>query len=178
MQTADAAVPAACSQKSSESSVEYGCGTKGLCAETALLRARAWRWSSSRSRSYSWSRSRCWSDSRCWCRCARHGWLAIEKHILLLNVIDGHPSVRPCSAVTGGYRDLVVVVAPAYIARFRLRWQRTDYVGERHVRQPGHTVVGGLTRKHLVARGVNARGASPASTLVIPDSKHATARAH
>src|ERR1700730_7981750 len=54
----------------------------------------------------------------------------------------------------GGDRSAVVVVAciGGLDVPVRLRWQRTDYVRERIVRQPRRAVVVGLARPHPVTR--------------------------
>src|SRR5919109_2940448 len=54
----------------------------------------------------------------------------------------------------GQQRGAVVVVANVapHDKRITLGWQRTDYVRERIVRQPGHAVVVGLARPHPVTR--------------------------
>ena len=84
--------------------------------------------------------------------------LSVGKSVLLRGAVDDHAPVRPCSQVLGQYRRAVVVVA--YVssdnARIGLQRQRAGYVRERIVRQPGNTVVVGLTRMHLVARGARA----------------------
>src|SRR5437016_9453472 len=73
-----------------------------------------------------------------------------------------------------GYRGAVVGVA--LIGRLdrsiTLSGKRADYIAERHVGEPGNTVVGGLAREHLVARDgrvAHRTGGGPA--LVIPHGK-------
>src|SRR5438034_8224118 len=58
----------------------------------------------------------------------------------------------------GKYSGAVVVVAHIFRhdERVLLQRQRTSYVRERIVRQPGNTVVVGLTRMHLITGGAGA----------------------
>src|SRR5438105_5340629 len=80
--------------------------------------------------------------------------LAVGEGILLRSAADGHAPVGPRSDALGEDRSAIVVIAyvAPYDERIALRWQRTDYVRERIVRQPAQAVVGGLARPHPVTR--------------------------
>src|SRR5205814_1531845 len=79
---------------------------------------------------------------------------------------------------------MCIVCTPCVTTGELLKWkvilalprQRRDYVRERIVRQPSHTVVVGLARPHLVAgNGRVAGSAGSAFTRVIPRREEAAA---
>ena len=93
---------------------------------------------------------------------------------------DGHTAVRPGSEVFSGDRRAVVVVTcvSGLDARIVLRRKRSDYVGERVIRQPACAVVVGLARIHLVTGDswITTRAAG-AVARVIPRRQEGASRA-
>src|SRR5262249_461031 len=128
------------------------------------------------------SRCRCcrWSCRWSWSWSYTPGWLLVEEGILLRRILNCYASVHPCWDVVVDQGRSVVVVARIAVHDpwVGLGGQRGDYVAERHVGEPGNTVVSGLASPHLVAR--NARVALLAvgtSTCVIPHCEQSVTRA-
>ena len=74
----------------------------------------------------------------------------------------------------GQQRGAVIVIAGIrrLDAGIGLRWQRADYIGELHISQPCHPVIGGLARPHPVTGHSRiSAGATGALAPVIPCSK-------